>query len=333
MSRILITGSEGTLGLPLAAELEKRGHEVIGSDLMHTEKTNYMRTDIRDYRQVERLFEYARPEVIYNLSAEFGRSNGEAYYEQLWSTNQIGNENVIRMAEEFGTKFILAGSSEAYGESEEPWLMEHQLDRYKPNFHNNYALSKWVQEQQVFLAAKNKSVQAIVLRFFNAYGEGEFYSPFRSVCCLFVYRLMHGLPITVYKNYHRVFQHVDDWATTVANVAERFDAIPKRVGFFNDVPVFNIGGEEYRSVEELSNIIIDQLVKRGYSRRKLESLVNYEEKEVANVTNKRPDNTLAKRYLGHDPKITLEDGIERTINWMEYVYQSSIYLAGGKIAA
>lgn len=329
--RILITGSEGVLGVPLREELEKRGHEVYGCDLMHTESPQYIRADIRDMRQVENAFTFSQPQVVYNLAAEFGRNNGEDYYEQLWSTNQIGNENVIRACLAYDSIFILAGSSEAYGESGADWLKESDLDFYKPNFHNNYALSKWVQEQQTFLAAKNHNLEAIVLRFFNSYGPGELYSPYRSVICLFIYRLMHGMPITVYRNYHRVFQYVTDWSATVANVAERFNQIPQREGVFHTTPVFNIGGDEYRSVEELAQLIINKLVADyGYDRKKLNALVTYRDKEVANVTNKRPDNRNAATQLGHDPTITLEVGLDKTIAWMNEVYHP---VEGVKLAA
>jgi dTDP-glucose 4,6-dehydratase len=188
------------------------------------------------------------------------------------------------------------------------------LDTQAPFFHNQYALSKWTQEQQTFIAAKNEGLKAVVLRFFNAYGEGEFYSPYRSVVCLFCYRLMFGMPIDVYKNYHRVFMHVDDWAHTVANVAERFDKLP-RGNRPSGVPVYNIGGTEYRSIEELVAII-----QRSLPYSEFEDTINYLEREAHNVTNKRPDLVHATHDLGHNPVITLEEGVERTIDWMHLVY-------------
>jgi dTDP-glucose 4,6-dehydratase len=310
--RILVTGSEGTLGKPLVKELQRRNHNVYGCDLIHSASTEHTRADVTNLRQLNAVFEATSPDMVYHLAAEFGRKNGEDYYEQLWNTNQVGTQNVIKMCLRYKSKFILAGSSEAYGESGQSELREEWLDIYKPNFYNQYALSKWAQEQQTFIAAMNHNLKAIVLRFFNAYGEGEHYNPYRSVVCLFCYRLLHGLPITVYKNYHRVFMHVDDWATTVANVAERFDTVPRRTGF-NPVPIFNVGGTEYRSVEALANIIIEQL---GTGK----NLVRLLDKEFANVTNKRPDISLAKQYFDHNPKIELEQGVARTIAWMRDVY-------------
>jgi len=76
MAKILITGVMGTLGRPLQAELERRGHEVWGVDLLHQPQQNYCRADIGIYRQIERVFEQDF-DVVYHLAAEFGRINGE----------------------------------------------------------------------------------------------------------------------------------------------------------------------------------------------------------------------------------------------------------------
>lgn len=309
--RILITGSEGTLGKPLAAELERRGHFVAGIDVNHSHKPYVMRADISVLRQVREAFNLFKPDLVYNLAAEFGRKNGEDYYEQLWRTNHIGNQNIIKECLRTGAKFVLAGSSEAYGDSSSPVLSESLAAVDVPNFHNQYALSKWTQEQQTFIAVRNEGLKAVVLRFFNAYGEGEYYSPYRSVVCLFCFRILAGLPITVYKDYHRVFMHVDNWATTVANVADRFDSLEPRCGF-NPTPIYNIGGTEYRSVEDLANVISNV---SG-----VPADINLVEKEDHNVTNKCPSVSLAVRDLSHNPTITLETGVARTIDWMRGVY-------------
>jgi dTDP-glucose 4,6-dehydratase len=285
--------------------------------MTHTEDPECIRCDVREHRQVQEVFELAAPELVYHLAAEFGRNNGETYYEQLWSSNQTGTENIIRLCAAQRVKLVLAGSSEAYGDSGMPDCREDTLDKNINTFHNIYALSKWVQERQVMIATMNRGLQAVILRFFNAYGEGEYYSSYRSVVCLFCYRLMHGMPITVYRDYHRVFMHVDDWARTVANVADKFDGLPRGSNFAG-VPVYNIGGEEYMSVEEMAQVVLKEL---GYSSQENEGpIINYIDKEAANVTNKRPDLSLAKRDLNHKCTVSLNDGIRRTVKWMQSVY-------------
>jgi dTDP-glucose 4,6-dehydratase len=326
---ILITGSRGTLGRVLKAELIHRGHTVYGVDLQHSGDPTEIRADVADYRQLENVFREREIDIVYHLAAEFGRVNGAEYYEQLWRTNQIGTQNVIRLCVRHKVRMILAGSSEAYGDAKIPdtndafALPEKYLDTYAPLHHNEYALSKWAQERQVFIAAQNEGLKAVVLRFFNAYGPGEYYSPYRSVVCLFCYRMLFGLPVTVYKNYHRVFMWVGDWARTVANVADRFDDLPResagRLSTPANVPVYNIGGEEYRSVEELAGIVLKTIRKTGGTLSN-NCPITFVDKEAANVTNKLPDITLAKRDLAHRPRVTLDQGIPDTIVWMRTVY-------------
>ena len=79
--KILVTGGKGFIGTHLVAELRKRGHEVRACDLMHSDEENYIRCDVSKYRQVERIFEEHKFDYVYHLAAEYGRWNGEDYYE------------------------------------------------------------------------------------------------------------------------------------------------------------------------------------------------------------------------------------------------------------
>ena len=308
--KILVTGSRGTLGTKLVAELRRRGHDVHGVDLDHCDDLQTYRCDVRESRQVIRAFEKVRPEVVYHLAAEFGRNNGEEYYEQLWTSNCLGTRNIIEACLKFDSHLVFASSSEAYGELELPEdknaLHEDLLLDHVPVFHNEYALSKWTNEKQIQIAIKNRQLSATILRFFNAYGPGESYHPYRSVVCLFIYRLLFGHPITIYRNYHRVFMYVDDWARTVSNVADTYTAYPSG-------EIFNIGGLEYRSIEDLHAMLMDCI---GQS----SSEVTFLEKEAANVTNKKPDNTKAIQMLGHNPSILLAEGLPLTVEWMKKKY-------------
>lgn len=90
-ARVLVTGRLGFIGSHLAAELESRGHEVWVCDLMHSCRPNYVRCDVSKYRQVERLFEEHDFDFVYHAAAEYGRWNGEDYYENLWLTNAVGS--------------------------------------------------------------------------------------------------------------------------------------------------------------------------------------------------------------------------------------------------
>jgi dTDP-glucose 4,6-dehydratase len=302
--KILVTGSQGTLGRPLVQELRDRGHEVWGCDLQHQADSQVIRADIRSYRQLEQLFERTGDvDVVFHLAAEFGRLNGEEYYETLWSTNVIGTRHILELQRRHAFKLVFASSSEIYGDRHEEILHEEIPLQSAILQHNDYATTKWVNEIQIMNFERRFESQVMRLRFFNAYGPGEYYHHYRSVICLFCYRALFDLPYTVYRGYHRVFMYVDDMIPTLATAVERF-----RPG-----EVFNVGGREFQSVEYASNLILDYLGKD-------DSLVEYLPEEKHNVQNKRPDISRAEDAFGHNPTISLEEGIPKTIEWMKDVY-------------
>jgi dTDP-glucose 4,6-dehydratase len=108
--RILVTGGLGIVGSGLVKELRSRGHEVVSSDLHHqpdeigfslrtdVDPPGYARCDVGEFRQVERVFERTGPfDYVFHCAAEFGRWNGEDFYETLWRTNAVGTKNIIRL--------------------------------------------------------------------------------------------------------------------------------------------------------------------------------------------------------------------------------------------
>lgn len=302
MSKILVTGVMGTLGRPLKRELERRGHEVWGLDLQHQADQKYFRADIASYRQLEHAFEQPY-DYVYHLAAEFGRINGEEYYDTLWTTNVIGTRNILELQKKLGFKLIFASSSEIYGDKHSEILSENIPLQQSIIQHNDYAVTKWVNEIQIMNFEKRYGVPVVRLRFFNAYGPGEYYHNYRSVVCLFTYRALRRLPYDVYMGYHRVFMYIDDFIPTLANVVNNF--IPGEV--------YNIGGHEFRSVKEMNDIILNYL---GMN----DAMVNYLPEDKHNVMNKRPDIDKARHAFGHDPAITLEEGIPKTVEWMKSVY-------------
>ncbi|MFC1590761.1 NAD-dependent epimerase/dehydratase family protein [Candidatus Omnitrophota bacterium] len=302
MMKILVTGSKGTLGVPLVTELKKRGHDVWQCDLQHQRDDKYIRADVSKYRQLERIFEQDF-DYVYHLAAEFGRINGEEYYDTLWETNVIGTRNVLEWQKKKKFRLIFASSSEIYGDKHQDILSEDIPLNRSIIQHNDYATTKWVNEVQIMNFEKRFGTEIMRCRFFNAYGPGEFYHSYRSVVCLFCYRALFGIPWQVYEGYHRVFMYIDDFIPTLANACKKFKA----------ADVYNIGGEEFRSVKELSDLILKYT---GASK----TLIEYLPEDKHNTMNKQPDISKAKRDLGHRLRVTLEEGIPKTIDWMKKVY-------------
>jgi dTDP-glucose 4,6-dehydratase len=315
--RILVTGALGAVGRFLVPALRARGHQVWTCDLYHHHDPYYLRCDVSEFRQVEQLFSgggwtggyHTKPrafDVVYHLAAEFGRWNGEDYYETLWKTNAIGTKNILRMQEREGFRVVYFSSSEVYGD----WdglMLETVMDEHEIRQLNDYAITKWVNEMQVQNSAAMAGTESVRVRLFNTYGPGEYYSPYRSVICLFCYRALHDIPYTVYTGHTRTSTYITDMAETLSRIAERF----------KPGEVYNIGGLDYHDIKTVSDIILGHL---GKSDR---DLVTYVEAEPFTTKDKQVDCSKAVRDLGHSPKVPLEEGVPATLEWMKQVYAKS----------
>jgi dTDP-glucose 4,6-dehydratase len=313
--RVLVTGGHGTIGRGLVQELRTRGHSVVSIDLEHGDdeigfslrtdvlEPTYARCDVGHYRQLERVFDQMGPfDLVYHAAAEFGRWNGEDYYENLWQSNVIGTKNVIRLQERLGFKLVHFSSSEVYGD----WpgiMLESVMDDNEIRQMNDYAMTKWVNEMQLANSAELFGTQSVVIRIFNTYGPGEYYSPYRSVNCRFLYCALAGLPWVVFKGYGRTSTYLDDSVKTIANIADDF-----RAG-----SVYNIGGDQYHTIEELSDLVVKVTGADP-------SLVEYRDSEALTTRAKHVDNTRAVLELGHVASRTLEEGLRDTADWMRSVY-------------
>ena len=313
--RVLVTGSKGIVGSKLLYELFKRGYSVFGIDLYHApgeigfiqemsnEKWTYSRCDIGEYRQIERVLLEAGPfDLIYNCAAEFGRWNGEDYYEQLWRSNLVGLKNIVRLQEQHRFKLVHFSSSEVYGDYEDI-MRENVLFETPIEQMNDYAITKWANEMQIRNSMKMYGTETVILRLFNTYGEGEFYHPYRSVNSKFCYHALFDLPITVYRGHKRSSTYVEDAVITIANIANNF--ISGRI--------YNIGSQELHDIETMADIIWEYT---GASR----NLITIKDSEKLTTKIKIVDNSLARNELGHVSTVSLEKGIYKTIDWMKKVY-------------
>lgn len=314
---ILVTGGLGAVGTYLVKELRARGHDVFVADMRHHHDPQYARCDVGEFHQVERLWTgggwqngYApkgrKFDYVYHLAAEFGRWNGEDYYENVWSTNAVGTKNILRMQEREGFRAIYFSSSEVYGDFDGV-MSEDVMDTIEIKQMNDYAISKWVNEMQVLNSATQFETKSVRVRLFNTYGPGEYYSPYRSVICLFSYRLLHDIPITVYRGYRRTSTFITDMACTLSNITDKF----------KPGEVYNIGGDDFHTIEEAADIILKQLGKEAQRK----ELVVYKDEEVLTTREKKMDCSKARRDLAHKSTVSLEEGIRQTLEWMKDAYR------------
>lgn len=302
--KILVSGGLGFIGSSLVPELRKRGHEVWVCDLRQSEGPNYIRCDVAQYRQLQTMFEEHDFDYVYHLAAEYGRWNGEDYYENLWLTNVVGAKNMIRLQEKKRFRMIFFSSAEVYGDYDGV-MSEEVMDRVPIKQMNDYAITKWVGELQVLNSAAMFKTETVRVRPVNAYGPHEHYSPYRGVIPAFVYRALRDEPYTVYRGHKRIFDYVEDSCRTFANIVDNF----------KPGEVYNIGGrqEGEHEIEYVSDLILKYLGKD-------DSKVTYAESEPFTTRVKHMDFSKSIRDLQHDPQTPLEEGIPKTIEWMKSVY-------------
>lgn len=302
MAKILVTGGLGAIGKPLSEELRRRGHEVWISDRVHYYDPHYMRCDVGEFHQLEELFAKAEFDYVYHLAAEFGRRNGEEFYETLWRSNAVGTKNIIRMQERLKFKMIFTSSSEVYGDYR-GIMSEDVMDKVAIRQMNDYAMTKRVNEMQILNSADMFGTETVRVRLFNTYGPGEYYSEYRSANCVFIYRALHNLPYTVYTKHTRTSSYIDDTVRTLANIVDNFKA----------GEVYNIAGSELHDMKRISDIILDYLGKD-------DGLVDYRDVEENTTLEKKADTSKAVRDLGHQGTVDLVEGLARTIEWQKGVY-------------
>lgn len=315
MAKILITGSKGVVGSFLTKILKERGHDVFGIDLYHDINERgwerimadgpfeYVRCDIAHYRQLERVLKEVGPfDYVYNTAAEFGRWNGEDYYEQLWTSNVIGFKNIVRLQEKLGFKLIHFSSSEVYGDYDGV-MKEEIMDNIAIKQMNDYAMTKWVNEMQINNSAIMHGTETVIVRLFNTYGPGETYHPYRSVNSKFCYHLLHGIPVTVFRGHYRTSSYLEDTCRTLANIVENF----------KPGAVYNIAGIEHHSIEDLVELV-------WQASRAPRNLINYQDSEILTTKNKKVNADKAISDLDHKITVSLEEGIKRTVDWMKRHY-------------
>jgi dTDP-glucose 4,6-dehydratase len=288
-------------------QLVSRGHEVIASDLDNRDQEGYVRCDVRAFRQMERLIESPRFDLIYHLAAEYGRWNGEEYFENLWQTNAIGLKNMIRLQEKHKFRLVFFSSAEVYGDYSGT-MTEDVMDRIPIKQLNDYAITKWAGELMCLNSAEQSGTETVRVRPVNCYGPGEHYTPYRGFIPKFIHHALHNKPYVVYRGHKRIIDYVEDSCRTFANIVDRF--IPGEV--------YNVGGrpEWQRDIKAYSDLVLKTVGRN-------DSIVTYKDAEPFTTKTKPVDCSKAIRDLKHDPKVPPEEGISRTVVWMKNEYSKA----------
>ncbi len=304
MKNILITGALGSIGHVLYKTLEnkKKNINIYLLDHIHFNKKNYFRADISEYFQISKIFEKINFDVVFHFAGEFGRWNGEDFYQNMWKTNVIGTKNLIRLQERYKFKMIFASSSEVYGDYDGLMSEEVVTEKFiRPM--NDYATSKLVNEIQIMNSKDMFNTDTVRVRIFNTYGPGEYFNSYRSVICKFIYSALHKKNYKVYLNHTRTSTFISDMVEGIINAYDNFKS----------GEVFNLSGSDYHNIKDVSDMILKKLNLK-------DDFVEYIETEKFTTKDKKTTNLKAVKEIKFKPKISLDEGLDKTINWMEDVY-------------
>ncbi len=304
--RVVVTGGAGFLGSHLCDSLLARGDEVVAIDNLATGRLQniehlfgragftYVRHDVSGYvwvpGRVDAVLHFASP------------ASPKDYLElpiQTLKVGSLGTHNCLGLAKDKGARFLLASTSEVYGDPS----IHPQPETYWGNVNpvgprGVYDEAKRFAEAMTMAYHNHHGLDVRIVRIFNTYGPRMRPTDGRAVSN-FLVQAMQDKPITIYGDgsQTRSFCYVDD---EVRGFLALLDS--DLVG-----PV-NIGNPAEFTINELAELVIDVTNST--------SDIVYEPLPVDDPTQRRPDITRARTDLGWEPRIELREGLTRTAEWL-----------------
>ncbi len=316
---ILITGGAGFIGSHLAEKLLKQGHKVIVLDNLSTgslENVKHLRNDpnfllhigsILNYELLEELVSQCK--IVYHMAAAVGVKYIIENPLLSLRTNIVGTENVLELAHKYKCKVLVASTSEIYGKSDNTPFKE-QDDRLLGSTHISrwgYSTAKAVDEFLALAFYREKKLPVVIVRLFNTVGPRQT-GQYGMVIPKFVKAALLDQPLVIHGTgkQSRCFTDVDDVSDALIKLMET----PKCEG-----NIYNVGSTESISIEELAH----KIKKASKSKSKIEYMA-YEdvfEEGFEDMMKRMPDITKIEKAIGYKRKYTLDQIIERVINYYE----------------
>jgi len=307
--RVLVTGGGGFLGSHLCDRLVNMGYDVLCVDnffsgskknIAHLlEKPNFelIRHDI-----VHPL--YLEVDEIYNLACPASPIHYQYNPVKTIKTNIMGSINMLGLAKRVKAKILQASTSEVYGNPERHPQNESYWGNVNPiGLRACYDEGKRCAETLFFDYHRQNKVRIKVIRIFNTYGP-RMHPKDGRVISNFIVQALTNKDITVYGNgsQTRSFCYVDDMIEGIIKMMETPDDITGPI---------NLGNPEEKSILEIAELIL----KLCKSKSKIVFLPLPKDDPVR----RKPDISLAKKVLKWEPKIPLEEGLKRTIEYFKSI--------------
>ncbi len=316
--RVLITGGAGFLGSHLSDRFLAEGHTVIAMDNLITgnadniahlfghERFRFMKHDVTDYIYIDgpldAVLHFASP------------ASPVDYLElpiQTLKVGALGTHKALGLAKEKHARFLLASTSEVYGDPQIHPQSESYYGHVNPiGPRGVYDEAKRFAEAMTMAYHRTHGVETRIVRIFNTYGPRMRLRDGRVVPN-FIQQALRGEPLTVYGDgsQTRSFQYVDDLVEGVY-----------RLLLSDQVEPVNIGNPQERTILQFAEVI-NALTSNaaGIVRRDMRT---QDDPQV-----RQPDITRARTVLGWEPRIDVYEGLNRTIPWFRQELQKRGELA------
>ena len=328
-SKALITGGAGFIGSHLAEALLARGYDVTIIDDLSTGRfeniahlTDHPRfrfaiDSITNEVVLDRLVSECT--VIFHLAAAVGVELIVQDPVRVIETNVLGSHVVLKVANRYRRKVLIASTSEIYGKNNRVPFNENDDQVLGPTTKSRwaYATSKAVDEFLGLAYQRQLGLPVVIFRLFNTVGPRQI-GQYGMVVPRFVEQALRGEPLTVYDNGEqtRCFCDVTDAVAAIIALGE----CPAAVGH-----VFNIGSTQEVSITRLAKTVLalvngaghDDRSPRGSAENSQLVFVPYErayEPGFEDMRRRVPDTTKIREVTGWEPKVPLDETLRKVIN-------------------
>ncbi len=316
----VVTGGAGFIGSHLCEYLLDNGEHVIAVDnlgsgsrdnlrgLLEKDDFTFIEHDVREPLKIGEKMDF-----LYNLASRASPADFDRFPAEIMMTNSLGTYNVINAALEDGARFLMASTSESYGDpdvSPQPETYWGHVNPVGPR--SCYDESKRFAEALTMTFIRHHGLDGRIIRIFNTYGPRMRLDDGRVVPN-FITQALSGKPLTVYGDgtQTRSFCYVSD---LVRGIYGMMRAGPKG-------SVVNLGNPDEMTVLELA-VKIKEMT--GSS-----SEIVHRPLPENDPLQRRPDISKARALLGWEPEVGLEEGLRNTIEWFRENARGNAGAAGG----
>ena len=300
---MVITGAAGFIGSHLSEALLDRGHTVVGIDnLLTGDRKNVEHLQQRDFRllqqDVARYIDVDGPvDWVLHWASPASPADYLAYPIQTLKAGALGTHNALGLARAKRATFVLASTSEVYGDPAEHPQPETYWGHVNPiGPRGVYDEAKRFAEAMTTAYHRHHGLRTRIVRIFNTYGPRMRLDDGRAVPN-FIVQALQGEDITIYGDGEqtRSFCYISDLVEGII-----------RLMHADTVEPVNIGNPNEMSIVQVARRIVDATGSR--------SRVVHEPLPADDPKVRRPDITRARKLLGWEPRVSLETGLRATID-------------------